>query len=579
MTLPSGIPYTRSDGLKNTATTAAIPVSIESLDPEQIQVVGHLADAMDALTPIYSKQSHPKTLSLLRRIEDAEREAHGSAREELTNYATLINMMVAPFDRIGGFGYAGDIPQRRPDIFRGLSDVVSPGACADPKAGIYPPDMTQEEFDALPERQRMMENSTVVRSEDGTPTMRVNEERFRRELAPAIRHLKKARLHVRDPRLAQYLDAKISELRTGNPVRRAESDIAWIQNTGDIDFIFGTAVETYIDGWKSIRGCAQGAVFLMNKEYDAITRQIRSLIPGWRTEVPWDRSKDGVSCVPQLKFVDVVRWNGGYDLFPRFVAAESLPSDTQLASLYGRVNLVFVNVKDTDSASGTLDLYIAEFLPREVARLSDSMRRIYPTMVAAHELGHSIGPVLPEEDRKRAFGPDGHALEEGRAEIFSMWALPRLRAAGVITRDDEIAGHYEMLLTCLNALTVPPKDHSAARNMMLHYFLETGAVKEFEDEGRLKYAIVQERIDDVVSGLLGRVGTLKTLLDSDGFRAFKAQYCLTDRQEEFKQRFNRFPYGFGAVFPELEVAGGRYTGKLWYPKDFRGQSRALSNFL
>jgi len=574
------IPYTGSDGVKSTAAMVPVEVSLEGLTHDDLQVVGHLASAMDTIAPIFAQQNYKDMIPLLRTVTELEALSTGEDRNRLSAFATILDIANSPFGHIGSLSYADDIFARHPISLASFEDVLAPGAKRNPKAGVYPTDMTDAEFDALPAELQMIENSTVVRDADGSLRVCVNEDRFSMELASARASLHAARPYARDQRLVNLIDAKISELRTGSKESRVNADIAWVKNQGKIDFIYSTALETYIDEYKSIRGCAQGGVFVVNQTYDTITQQLRDLIPQWRENAPWDRSKDGVSDIPQLRFVDVVRWGGGYDLFPGTVSAESLPNDTEVATKHGRVNLIFVNVQQAKAKGGSEGAEIAEFLPRDAQHLAPMLRPMYLRMVAAHELGHSIGPVVPEDDWKREFGADGHVLEEGRAEIFSQWSLPSMRRAGLITADEELAGHYEMVLTCVRALSRTPKNHDAARNMMIHRYLETGAVREIEEDGRKKYAIDMDRMKTTVTDFLAEFGTLKANLNGDGFRALKEQYCRTDRHEEFKERFSKFPTACGLIFPDLvRDEKGLFTGELRYPATFREQSRSLSRVL
>jgi len=571
------IPYTRSDGIERVAKIIPVKLDLSHLSDNELQVIGNLAEAVNPIASIAAKQHHKKSKPLLRAAQNAERHARGKDKQRVDDYATLVDAKGGPFDMYG-YGHVLDVPFYLKRSFDGLEPLIGVGARAPPVKGYYPEDITEEEFASL-EHGKEIENSTVIRDYRANAFVVLNELRFRRECASILHALERAHSRAQEPSLNNYILAKIDEIKSGAKELRVASDIAWIANASKIDFVLGTGIETYDDEFKSIRGVAQGAVYVENIEYASVVRKLRDMLPDWHNEVPWDKSKDGESRIPVLKFVDVVNWAGGYDMFPVVVSAECLPNDDEIVAKYGAVNVIFVNTQDARTQDGVFDFTLQEFFTRDAAKYRDAMLSIDYTMTAAHELGHSQTPIVPINDSKRLFGTDTHVLEEARAECYSLWALPRMVRAGMISEKEEIGGYYEMIRTCVETLQKPPKDHSGSRNMMFHYYFADGAVKEVEEDGRTKYAIDVARMRESNTTFLGHLGTFKARLDADGFRVFKDRYVSTARQQEFKKRMEAMPMGTSLLFPVMEKINGRFTGNLSYPASFREQPRSLSRFL
>lgn len=564
------IPYTRSDGLEKIARVVPGEFSLDAVPAEMLLVVERLSEAVNALTPVYARQQDPRTVDIVRRLADARSEAVGKTRQDIDDYLTLMVANNGIFDAFGNsFVFPGTVPR---DLVM-YEDILLGRAKPTPGRGLYPADMALHEFDAMDDRMR--ENSIVVRVE-GKAISIVNEDYFSSQIIPAKRALHSASKLCAPGTLRDYIDAKLLELESGEHAKRIASDIAWIANDGAVDFIFSTALETYLDEFKGVRGNAASGVWVKNPQYTAVADRLSQLIPAWAPEVPWDRSKDRLDKLPKLRFVDVLNWTG-YEDFPIVTMAESLPNDREVAAAYGAVNLVFANINKAMSSGGTSRDHARALFSSRITEQVERMSDIGLQMIAAHEIGHSIGPMVPEHDWKSAFGSDGHMLEEARAELFSMWVLPRMRDAGMISDDDVELGYYKMLQTCIKALEQKPINHSGSRNMMFNYFLKHGGVREDGARGSTTYEVDMQRMPGVVESMLGDLGNIKMRLDAPEFGRFKEACLVDERREEFKKRFASLPLGMTILLPELRNTAAGY--ELRYPGHYIRHSRSLTNFL
>ncbi|MEK6901277.1 MAG: hypothetical protein AABX37_02970, partial [Nanoarchaeota archaeon] len=298
---------------------------------------------------------------------------------------------------------------------------------APPGRGLYPSDITEEEFQQLGD-DALKVNSSVVRSDDGMLYVVHHEARFRQELIPVRQSLANAYNFSSDERLKEYIKAKIEELKEGTAAQREQSNLRWLVNEGRIDFSLGTGIETYFDRFKGVRGIAEGEVYVVRDDFRELCEGIMALLPEFEATAPWQHKKevDGKN-MPRLRFADVVTWSGFMDFFPHTVMAHSLPNEKEFRDRYGSVNVIFANVQEAIVRGGFGKYIQKEFFPNaEMALYGNLLASMHLKLTAAHEIGHTTGGMVIEQDPTEYFGTEYSRLEEGRAEVFSLWTLPRL---------------------------------------------------------------------------------------------------------------------------------------------------------
>ncbi len=571
------IPYRKATGEKKKASILPVEFNPESLSKEEMQILDLLARAADHMTPIYAQQTDARTMDMYGALENFEHTLDNpAAKSQVEGYNTLFAVRNSPFD-LHGIPFTFPIERKR--IWPGhalhrYSDLLFEDVRASHGRNLYPTDITNEEFAALGEDGSVV-NSSVIR-QDGKLKVVLNEERYRRELSPVIAFLQQVE-KLSDGKLREYVKAKIHELETGTGESQNQSSIAWIGNTGSVDFILGSAVENYLDKFKGKRGDARGIVYVSDKEFTDISTKLLELVPEWESSAPWAHRKEpSLSNFPKLKYVNVLNSTGGYVTFPTITVAESLPNEKVVADKHGTVNVVFSNVYEAVLRGGGTGFIAREFFPPDVvAKYLDIMPRIQILMIALHELGHTTGGELIQDDPHVYFGEEFPVLEENRADLFSMWALPSLVSHGILTQEQEITGYYAALTTMIRSLELPPNDHTGGENMRFHYLLNHGAVQREGD----RYRINPEKMRSVVSGMLGVLGDTKATGNKEELRRLRQQYISDAEKAEVSERLKDLPLGRGLIFPRFKYESGKLTGELEYPLSFREQRSALGNFI
>lgn len=585
------VPYQQDGEPERRATLARVPVDLADISDDNLQVLGHLIEAVEAINPVFRNQFDPRTFRLRRLLGRMAAVADPADAARLEDYRTILDLQNGPFASLPRKNHLLDLPAEKllglaqkaggdaPGELEALADVLTRPVSAPPMANLYPADLSEQEFASLgPLATRV--NSSVTRGPGGKPVVILNEERYRGSLAPVIEHLAAARDLATDPGFRLYLDAKIEELRTGSVEARRVADAAWVRHTSPIDIVISSGLETYLDGYKSARGAAAGGVYLVNRSAEALLAAIIEHVPAFEATAPWTykRLKIDPALLPRLKFVDVLAWTGEYVTGPMTTLAQSLPNDMWIAKQVGTINLVYVNTSRVAVESGGR-MQPDRFLTRaESDRIRELIFPGYQTHSALHEIGHATGRM---DDAHLSGQPSDYLeeetgwLEELRAELFGLWAFGVLVEDGVLEADLARAGYDAMLLTVLQAIRFEPAQaHTSARNAIFHWFEEQGAFRRTEQDGELRFEVDHARAHEVTAGMLGLVGDLRSAGDKAGAARLRQKYVFLDPlQAEMERRMADLPLGCGLIFPRPSRVDGRYVRPFVYPATFSAQPK------
>ncbi len=583
------VPYQQEGEPARKAAIARVEIDLQSVSQDELQVLGHLVEAVDAVNPIFRDQFDPRTAVLRRLVTRLIGVAEGEVRAALRDYRTVLDLQNGPFAGQPHKNHLLTLPRatlqalarkagdRAPADLEAVGELLTRGQTAPDKANFYPADLTEAEFAALgPEATRV--NSSVMREATGQLVVVGNETRYRTALRPVVEHLRAARDLTHDVGLRLYLDAKILEIETGSEEARRVADAAWVRHTCPIDVVISSAIEVYLDRYKNARGAAAGGVYLRNQAAEARLRAIVEHVPQLEAAAPWTHKRLDVDLarLPKLKYVDVLAWSGDYVGSPGTTLAQSLPNDEWVGQNLGAVNMVFVNTSRLAlQAGGRLDP--DRFLTRgEADRVRGLLFEAYQTHNALHEIGHSTGKMDPAHSAGQPrdyLQAEQSWLEEARAELFGLWAFKLLVDTGVVSAEQARAAYDAMLLALLSSLKFEPvQAHTQARTAIFHYLEERGVITRREEGGATRFQVDPARAHAAVSQMLQAVADLRSSGDKAGAAGFRRRYVYTDPlKDEIEARTADLPLGLGLIFPRLAQHDGRYQSELVYPHDLEDQ--------
>lgn len=593
---PSGalvttVPYRQEGEPEKHAAILRVAFDLDGLSLDEIQVLGHLVEATDAINPIYRNQIEPRTFVVRRLIRRLMAVSRDGEREKLEAYQTVLDLHNNPFASLPRKNNLLDLPEQTvrslassagEEAWRDFEEVHSllfSGQILPDKVNLYPADFAEDEFAGLGAESTRV-NSSVVRDPDGRPQVILNEIRYREALEPALAQLRAARDHARHGGLRAYLDAKVVEMESGSAESRRVADYVWFQNDSPIDIVISTALEVYLDNFKNARGAATGGVYRTDPRLENLLTSIVEHVPRLEAEAPWTHKKEDIhpERLPKLKFVDVLAWTGDYVYGPGTTLAQSLPNDEWVRQHVGSVNMVYVNTTHALHDGGGL-LPSEEFFPRaEHDRVRDVLFDSYLLGNAMHEIGHSCGRMDPDHTTGQPtdyLQEEYSFIEELRAELFSLWALEILVDARLIDGQMAQAAYDSMLLAMLRSLKFDPvQAHNKARNLMFHRFARDGVLGRVDEAGRTRFAFDRLQARGSVAALLRTVADLRASGDKPGATQLRTDNVYPDPlRPEIEARTAHLPVGAGLLFPRLKTHDGRFIPELVYPRAFSDQPK------
>ncbi|MBL0061409.1 MAG: hypothetical protein IPP40_07980 [bacterium] len=90
------VPYQQKMKVRAKAL-AQVEFSLKGLSENDIQVLGHLSDAVDLLNPIYRDQFEPQTPKIEHLLTSLLKAASPAQAETISNYVTILNLQNSPF--------------------------------------------------------------------------------------------------------------------------------------------------------------------------------------------------------------------------------------------------------------------------------------------------------------------------------------------------------------------------------------------------------------------------------------------------------------------------------------------------
>src|SRR5512140_3372517 len=91
------IPYQQAGEPSRKAAVARVEFSLNGLSDDDIQVLGHLSEAVDLINPIYRDQFEPMTFKIARLLNRLVDVATPDQKAALKNYLTILNLQNSPF--------------------------------------------------------------------------------------------------------------------------------------------------------------------------------------------------------------------------------------------------------------------------------------------------------------------------------------------------------------------------------------------------------------------------------------------------------------------------------------------------
>lgn len=393
------------------------------------------------------------------------------------------------------------------------------GAAELPGKGLYPADLTKEEFHKilaqmleqgktdevakiLNQRSVIIRNGNELKALDYT-------EAFAKEFKLAAAHLKKAAETSTNKDFSEFLLLQAEALTAADPMKDAYADKKWA-SLQDTPLEFTITRESYADEMtetvyenkqlseklkengitpisKDMLGIRVGIV---NKQGTAQLLEIQKFLPELAKLMPFaDKYEQTISAskaAPKQTMVDVdlVTVKGDTGAYRAGITlAENLPNDDKLSLTIGggRRNVYHRQIRavsDKKELQKTLDAVLAKELHKFYLNEADHWFTI------GHENGHSLGPNSGTD----ILGKYKSIIEENKADMVSLSMLDALVKLGMYseTQKKQIITTF-MVSSILKAKPNMSQAHRVRTVMQLNHFINEGAISLKDSKIHIDY--------------------------------------------------------------------------------------------
>lgn len=363
-------------------------------------------------------------------------------------------------------------------------------------------------------------------------------------LDEASRRLFTAADHVRDDDadLADYLEQRARDLRTND---YEAGDAAWV--TGRFERLNAEvgAYETYDDHLLGQKAFFATSILIRapeaSRELEAAVSRLgafEAALPGG----PYERVRTQIPIGIYDVLADYGQARGGN-------TASILPNEAHVTRKYGRTILIRRNIIThpvfVAAAQRRFRAAMAEAHHDDLGERGNFDRTVW------HEVGHYLGPKTTEDGEvvTEALGNLHNHIEELKADLVSLWLMPRLVEEGVLDEARRRAAYAAGILRVL--VTSDPPRSSPYRTMQLmqqNWLLEHGVLRFDPEAGALH--VDYDAYPEAVEGMLTEVLRLQRSGDRAAAEAFVDRWARWDEAVQ------------GVLGESLDGAAPRY----WLPR-------------
>ncbi|RLD81562.1 MAG: Zn-dependent hydrolase [Bacteroidetes bacterium] len=368
-------------------------------------------------------------------------------------------------------------------------------------ANFYPPDMTNEEFEAFDDPNKTNLYTLIRRDGNGSLMTVWYHEAYAKDLLKASDLLKQAAELAEDPGLKKYLELRADALITDN---YQPSDFAWMemQNT-KIDFVVG-AIENYEDALYGYKAAYESFILLKDIEWSKKLEKFSAMLPELQKGLPVDDEfkKDVPGSKADMNAYDVIYYAGDCNAASKTIAI-NLPNDEEVHMKYGSRKLQLKN--SMQAKFDKILMPIAEIL-------IDPEQRKYVTFTAFfentmfHEVGHAMGIKNTIDNTgtvREVLKEQYSAIEEGKADIMGLYLVTRLYEMGELT-EGEVMDNYVTFFAGIfrSSRFGAASSHGKANMMRFNYFAEQGSFTRHENG---TYTVHFDKTYDAMISLMQKI--------------------------------------------------------------------------
>jgi len=380
-------------------------------------------------------------------------------------------------------------------------------------SGFYPADMTPDEFESLKDPDKTSLYTLITRDPEGKLSVVPYHEAYSEQVKKAASLLNQAAELADNEGFKKYLKLRAEALLTDDYF---PSDVAWMEMKGnDIDFVVGP-IENYEDALFNYKAAHESFILIKDKEWSKRLDYITSVLPDMQRSlpVPQKYKRETPGSDSDLGAYNVVYYAGDCNAGSKTIAI-NLPNDERVQALKGSRKLQLQN---------SIRYKFEEILVPISNVLIDESQRDHVTFNAFfentmyHEVAHGLGlnhTVNGSGTVREALREQYSALEEGKADILSLFLITKMVEDGLLEEHDLMDNYVTFLASIFRSIRFGvASSHGKANMIRFYYFQEMDAFTRNPETGT--YSVNFEKMQEAMKSLANRILTIQGDGDYDG---------------------------------------------------------------
>jgi hypothetical protein len=458
-------------------------------------MIALLVEAADSMNAIYWRQSWGDKDALLSRITDP------ATRE-------FAQLNYGPWDRLNNDKpFVGGIEERPPG------------------AQFYPADMTREQFDQSPLKDKTSLYTLLRRDAQGQLITVPYHEAYKAELQKAAGLLREAAKLAQDAGFRKYLTLRADALLDDN---YQPSDLAWMDmKKNPIDIVIGP-IETYEDQLYGYKASYESYVLIKDQAWSAKLARFTKYLPELQRGLPvpdrYKAEKPGSDA--DLNAYFAVYYGGDANAGAKTIAI-NLPNDEQVQLKKGTRRLQLENVMK--AKFDTIMQPIAKLLIADDQQQNITFDAFFQNTMF-HEVAHGLGIKQTLDGKgtvRKALKDQASSFEEGKADVLGLYMVVKLAEKGELDKSKLMDNYVTFLAGILRSVRFGASDAHARANMVrFNYFKQQGAFTRDDKTGR--YRVDFDKMTAAMSSLSAKLLTIQGDGDYDAAKQLTDQLGAAD---------------------------------------------------
>jgi hypothetical protein len=497
------------------------------LTDEERKVVNLLIQAADLMNPIYLRQVSADNP----RIRD---EIVKSGDKALLD---RFDTFMGPWDEVG-------------------EDKPFYGTAARPVgAGVYPADLTKEQFDQYiakhpGEAKALTDPYTVVKRQGDKLVAVPYREEYKEWLEPAAQKLEQAAAITTNPSLKKFLTLRAKAFRTDDYF---ESELAWMDlKDTPIEMVIGP-YETYTDTLYGAKTAFEAYVVLRNPKESSALDIYKGHLREMEANLPEDEQyknfKRGFAS--PISVGDQIHAGGDSNHGIQTVAF-NLPNDERVREAKGAKKVILQNVLAAKYERILKPMAGLVLVPEDAANVNS--RYMYMETLF-HELSHSLGPgSITVNGQKttvdKALKDVGSGFEEAKADVMGAYNVLFMMDKGVLPATEKPQIRAAYVAGLFRAMRFGDTDaHGKGAAMQYRYLRDKGGI--VWDAQAKRFRIDPAKLDAGIRDLVHDIITLQATGDYNGTKAFLAKWAVMDAEaKQVTGEMGHIPVDIHPIYPD-----------------------------